>query len=74
MKKIVSQLSLALLMTLAASCEKKDETAKAATEAEKKDETAVVTEAPKGEESKIVAEFPDGAKLRMEQVYEQLNL
>jgi len=74
MKKIVSQLSLALLMTLATSCEKKEETAKAATEVEKKDETAAVAEVPKGEESKVVAEFPDGAKLKMEQVYEQLNL
>ncbi len=74
MKKILSQLSLALLMTLATSCEKKDESAKATDQTQQNAESAVVTEVPKGEESKVVAEFPDGTKLTMEKVYEQLNL
>lgn len=71
MKKVISQLSLALLMTLATSCEKKEE---AAPVQAAKDEVAAVSELPKGEESKVVAEFPDGTKLTMEQVYEQLSL
>ncbi|MCE2716775.1 MAG: peptidylprolyl isomerase [Pseudomonadota bacterium] len=71
MKKIVSQLSLALLMTLATSCEKKNENAQVETS---KEEKTVQAELPKGEESKVVAEFPDGTKLTMEQVYEQLSL
>ncbi len=81
MKKIISQLSLALLMTLTVACDKKEEKAQepAKTEVEKKPE-AVTAEplkaetAPQGEQSKVVAEFPDGTKMTMAQVYDQMNL
>lgn len=72
MKKTVSQLSLALLVTLATACEKKNESAQA--DASKNESAIAQAELPKGEESKVVAEFPDGTKLTMEQVYEQLSL
>ncbi len=76
MKKTISQLSLALLATLAISCEKKDNKPQepVKTETPAKAETPKVETVPQGEQSKVVAEFPDGTKMTMPQVYEQLNL
>jgi peptidyl-prolyl cis-trans isomerase C len=80
MKKVIGQLSLALLLALSTACEKKDEKVNepAKEELQKGDaapaETIKVEEVPQGEQAKVVAEFPDGTKMTMAQVYEQLNL
>ena len=80
MKKVIGQLSLALLLALSTACEKKDEKAnEPAKEELQKGEAAPadaikVEDVPQGEQAKVVAEFPDGTKMTMGQVYEQLNL
>ena len=80
MKKVIGQLSLALLLALSTACEKKDEKAnEPAKEELQKGEAATadaikVEDVPQGEQAKIVAEFPEGTKITMGQVYEQLNL
>jgi len=80
MKKVIGQLSLALLLALSTACEKKDEKAnEPAKEELQKGEAAPadaikVEDVPQGEQAKVVAEFPDGTKMTMAQVYEQLNL
>ena len=80
MKKVIGQLSLALLLALSTACEKKDEKAnEPAKEELQKGEAAPadaikVEDGPQGEQAKVVAEFPDGTKMTMGQVYEQLNL
>ena len=80
MKKVIGQLSLALLLALSTACEKKDEKAQEPAKEDHQKGEAVSAEAtkveavPQGEQSKVVAEFPDGTKMTMAQVYEQLNL
>ena len=80
MKKVIGQLSLALLLALSTACEKKDEKVnEPAKEELQKGEAATadaikVEDVPQGEQAKVVAEFPDGTKMTMGQVYEQLNL
>jgi glucose/arabinose dehydrogenase len=80
MKKVIGQLSLALLLALSTACEKKDEKAQEPAKEDHQKGDAVSAEAikveavPQGEQSKVVAEFPDGTKMTMAQVYEQLNL
>ena len=80
MKKVIGQLSLALLLALSTACEKKDEKVnEPAKEEPQKGEAATadaikVEDVPQGEQAKVVAEFPDGTKMTMGQVYEQLNL
>jgi len=80
MKKVIGQLSLALLLALSTACEKKDEKVnEPAKEELQKGEAATadaikVDDVPQGEQAKVVAEFPDGTKMTMGQVYEQLNL
>jgi|688.fasta_scaffold97713_1 peptidyl-prolyl cis-trans isomerase C len=80
MKKVIGQLSLALLLALSTACEKKDEKVKEPAKEElQKGEAATadaikVEDVPQGEQAKVVAEFPDGTKMTMGQVYEQLNL
>lgn len=80
MKKTIGQLSLALLMTLAVSCDKKDEKSQEPVKTETQQKTETTVETPKvdtvsqSEQSKVVAEFPDGAKITMAQVYDQMNL
>ena len=86
MKKVIGQLSLALLLALSTACEKKDEKVNEPAKEElqtkeelQKGEAATadaikVEDVPQGEQAKVVAEFPDGTKMTMGQVYEQLNL